>query len=235
MSAASPSRSSAAQSAAVSRTARAAGRGAFRLDAFAGECLVLVGPFGGRQDRRCCAALYGNYLRRRQARSKCADGDASVDRLLVGAEPSHRSSTCVAARWAYVSQFLRAIPRVGCASMWWPSRCCRIGWDEDRGAANVRSLLLDGMLGIAPHGCGRLAARHLLGRRAAARQSWRARFDRRISGHAARRTDGSALDAENRRPRRRAHPPAAKAMPVLPSWACSTTTDMARRGGDPRP
>lgn len=73
------------------------------LDAFAGECLVLAGPSGAGKSTllRC---VYGNYLA--ESGSICAQG---VE--IVGAD--HRAILDLRRMTiGYVSQFLRAIPRV---------------------------------------------------------------------------------------------------------------------------
>ncbi len=115
--------------------------GGVSLDAFAGECLVLAGPSGAGKSTllRC---VYGNYVP--DAGSiKIADRAAKVE--IVGA--GHRTILDLRRRTlGYVSQFLRAIPRVGARDVVAePLR--RIGWDEER-ARERAGMLLDG-LGIA--------------------------------------------------------------------------------------
>jgi alpha-D-ribose 1-methylphosphonate 5-triphosphate synthase subunit PhnL len=73
------------------------------LDAFAGECLVLAGPSGAGKSTllRC---VYGTYLA--ESGSILADGTE-----IVGAD--HRTVLELRGRTiGYVSQFLRAVPRV---------------------------------------------------------------------------------------------------------------------------
>jgi alpha-D-ribose 1-methylphosphonate 5-triphosphate synthase subunit PhnL len=111
------------------------------LDAFAGECLVLAGPSGAGKSTllRC---VYGNYLA--DAGSiRLRDGDRDVE--IAGA--SHRTILDLRRRAVgYVSQFLRAIPRVGARDVVAePLR--RIGWDEERARARAAELLAG--LGIA--------------------------------------------------------------------------------------
>jgi alpha-D-ribose 1-methylphosphonate 5-triphosphate synthase subunit PhnL len=82
---------------------RIAALNAVSLDAYAGECLVLAGPSGAGKSTllRC---VYGNYL--------AESGSIRVaDTEIVGA--NHRAILELRRRTiGYVSQFLRAIPRV---------------------------------------------------------------------------------------------------------------------------
>ena len=111
------------------------------LDAYAGECLVLAGPSGAGKSTllRC---VYGNYL---PDAGSIVLNDGPLEVEIVGA--GHRTILDLRRRvFGYVSQFLRAIPRVGaCDVVAEPLR--RIGWDEAR-ARDRAATLLD-QLGIS--------------------------------------------------------------------------------------
>ena len=105
------------------------------FDALPGECLVLSGPSGAGKSTllRC---IYGNYLAG-SGSIQVRDGAAWVE--IVGA--SHRTILDLRRRTiGYVSQFLRAIPRVGARDVVAePLR--RLGWSEDRARSRAAELL----------------------------------------------------------------------------------------------
>jgi alpha-D-ribose 1-methylphosphonate 5-triphosphate synthase subunit PhnL len=105
------------------------------FDAFPGECLVLAGPSGAGKSTllRC---IYGNYLAD-SGSIQVRDGADWVE--IVGA--GHRTLLDLRRRTlGYVSQFLRAIPRVGARDgVAEPLR--RLGWTEDRARARAANLL----------------------------------------------------------------------------------------------
>jgi alpha-D-ribose 1-methylphosphonate 5-triphosphate synthase subunit PhnL len=111
------------------------------LDAFAGECLVLAGPSGAGKSTllRC---VYGNYL---ADAGSILLNDGAREVQIVGA--NHRTILDLRRRVVgYVSQFLRAIPRVGARDVVAePLR--RIGWDENRASERAGALLAS--LGIS--------------------------------------------------------------------------------------
>ena len=105
------------------------------LDAFPGECLVLSGPSGAGKSTllRC---IYGNYLVD-SGSIRIRDADNWIE--IVGS--SHRTILDLRRRHiGYVSQFLRAIPRVSARDVVAePLR--RLGWDEARARARASDLL----------------------------------------------------------------------------------------------
>lgn len=105
------------------------------LDAWPGECLVLSGPSGAGKSTllRC---IYGNYLAE-SGSIRVRDGASWVE--IVGS--SHRTILDLRRRHiGYVSQFLRAIPRVSARDVVAePLR--RLGWEASRARARAGELL----------------------------------------------------------------------------------------------
>lgn len=105
------------------------------LDANPGECLVLSGPSGAGKSTllRC---VYGNYLAD-SGSIRVRDADSWVE--VVGGH--HRTILDLRRRHiGYVSQFLRAVPRV-CARDVVAEPLRRLGWDELRARARAGELL----------------------------------------------------------------------------------------------
>jgi len=105
------------------------------LDAYPGECLVLSGPSGAGKSTllRC---IYGNYLAD-SGSIRIRDSDRWIE--IVGG--NHRTVLELRRRHiGYVSQFLRAIPRVSARDVVAePLR--RLGWDELRARTRAGELL----------------------------------------------------------------------------------------------
>jgi alpha-D-ribose 1-methylphosphonate 5-triphosphate synthase subunit PhnL len=105
------------------------------LDASPGECLVLSGPSGAGKSTllRC---IYGNYLAD-SGSIRIRDADRWVE--IVGG--NHRTILDLRRRHiGYVSQFLRAIPRVSARDVVAePLR--RLGWDALRARTRASELL----------------------------------------------------------------------------------------------
>jgi len=105
------------------------------LDAYPGECLVLSGHSGAGKSTllRC---IYGNYLAD-SGSIRIRDADRWIE--IVGG--NHRTILDLRRRHlGYVSQFLRAIPRVSARDVVAePLR--RLGWDELRARTRAGELL----------------------------------------------------------------------------------------------